>query len=159
MAYPRSKHLSYRLQSRLRGKSNNSRWLLAGLGVGAALTLAVASMRRPPSVVLALDLSHPPAELNPTSIFASPLAKPNHWDTIRVLEYAAKDPKVRGIIANVGPAAQWNMAQAQEIRQASRKRGQHRAAALHPHPLPASRSQGALLVCPSLLCLSACGHS
>ena len=120
MAYPRSyKHLSRRLQSRLRG-SNNSRWLVAGLAVGAALAYA-ATRPTPSSLVLALDLSTPPAELNSTS-FLSPLTKPNHWEMIRVLEHAAQDKAVRGIVAHVGGGATpWTMAQAQEIRQASQR--------------------------------------
>jgi hypothetical protein len=119
MAYPRSKHLSSRFNARLRGKSsNNTQWLLAGLAVGIAATAYSASRPTPSSVVLALDLSRPPSELNKLSIL-SPVGKPNHYDTLRVLQYAAEDKSVRGIIANVGPGGEWNMAQAQEIRQAS----------------------------------------
>jgi hypothetical protein len=40
-----------------------------------------------------------------------------------VLDYAAKDKKVRGLMANVGTGSSaWTMSQAQEIRQASQQR-------------------------------------
>ena len=119
MAYPRSyKHVSRRLQSRLRG-SNSSRWIFAGLAVSAGFLTYAVTRPSAASVVLALDLSAPPAELNSPSFF-TPIPKPNHWEMIRVLEHAAQDSRVRGIVANVGGGGTpWSMAQAQEIRHAS----------------------------------------
>lgn len=132
MAYPRSRHLSQRMNARLgRGRRIGIGYLIAGVAAGSIL--AFGAMRRsygPGSflndntVVLTIDLTSPPKELNTPSLL-QPTQRPSHYDTLRVLDYAAKDKSVRGLMARVGPGGEWNMAQAQEIRQASQTGNRH----------------------------------
>jgi hypothetical protein len=97
----------------------------AGAALGSlAVYYSFLAPRRfsPSSVVLTMDLSTPPAEVNALSLLSlANVGRPNHYNTLRVLEHAAKDDKVRGLMAKVGGGAGWTMAQAQEIRQASQQ--------------------------------------
>lgn len=127
MAFPRSRHMSNRLNNRLgrRGGRGGLLYLLAGVAAGSMFVYGVARRKYGPgsfieadSQVLTIDLTSPPPELNTPSLL-QPVQRPSHLDTLRVLDYASKDKSVRGLMAKVGSGGEWNLAQAQEIRQAS----------------------------------------
>ena len=134
MAYPRSRHLSSRMNARLGlGKRVGMGYLVAGVVAGSMLAYGAfrrnygpGSFATEDTVVLTLDLTSPPKELNTPSLL-QPTQRPSHYDTLRVLDYASKDQSVRGLMARVGPGGEWNMAQAQEIRQASPTGNKHSA--------------------------------
>ena len=121
MAFPRSRRMGG-------GRSSNLWYIVAGVAVGSSLAYSVARRSFGPGTlteantqILTLDLTSPPKELNTPSLL-QPTQRPSHYDTLRVLDYAANDKSVRGLMARVGPGGEWNMAQAQEIRQASQSR-------------------------------------
>ena len=121
--------MSNRLNNRLgrRGGRNGLWYLLAGAVAGSMLVAGVARRKYGPgsfldanSQVLTLDLTSPPPELNTPSLL-QPVQRPSHLDTLRVLDYASRDKSVRGLMAKVGSGGEWNLAQAQEVRQASQR--------------------------------------
>jgi len=93
--------------------------IAAGVVTGIAITSYVTRKQIIPrhQLVLALDLSKPPPEVPTPSIFNF-RPQLSMFDTIRAIDYAASDPKVSGILANVGDFNQYSLAQAQEIRAA-----------------------------------------
>ena len=144
---------------------------MLGLGVvglaAGSMWLMQRKIHPPSSLVLALDLSSPPTELSASSLFA-PVPKLSHWDMLRVIDHAAYDTKVRGIVANVGGGTTpWTMAQAQEIRQASQTHCKHLTSPPAPQSpcilslmlSPCPRACAALQSSASLLAASSCTHS
>ena len=136
MAFPRSGYISRRVHK----PRSKGEWLLYASIFGCASALAMQAWQqqtRGPrwyvpddSVVLTLDLTSPPRELSTPSLF-SPQQRPSHYDTLRVLDFASRDKSVRGLMARVGPGGEWNMAQAQEIRQASQSSARRAILAAH----------------------------